>query len=156
MRFYRAGMARTERIQTPGFHHVFSRGTGGSAFFVDDDDRRFFVHLLERTASALHWKIQAYCLMTTHYHAVVETRETNLSQGLQQVNSVYVKAFNGRWGRFGTLVAQRFGSRFIESEEYLVEACRYVFMNPVRASLCDRASEWPWSGGLLVTALSDL
>lgn len=94
--------------------------------------------------------------MTTHYHAVVETSEANLSHGLQRVNSVYVKAFNGRWGRFGTLVAGRFGSRFIESEEYLMEVCRYVLLNPVRARLCDRASEWPWSGGLFVSAMSDL
>ena len=94
--------------------------------------------------------------MTTHYHAVVETREMNLSQGMQHLNSIYVKAFNGRWGRFGTLVAGRFGSRVIESEEYLYEVCRYVFLNPVRAHLCDRAGEWPWSGGLLVSALSDL
>lgn len=86
--------------------------------------------------------------MTTHYHAVVETSEANLSHGLQRVNSVYVKAFNGRWGRFG--------SRFIESEEYLMEVCRYVLLNPVRARLCDRASEWPWSGGLFVSAMSDL
>lgn len=94
--------------------------------------------------------------MTTHYHAVVETREANLSHGMQRVNSIYVKAFNDRWGRFGTLVSGRFQSRVIESEEYLFEVCRYVFLNPVKANLCERASDWPWSGGLLVSARSDL
>ena len=74
----------------------------------------------------------------------------------RHLNSIYVKAFNGRWGRFGTLVAGRFGSRVIESEEYLHEVCRYVFLNPVSARLCDRASEWRWSGGLLASAMSDL
>jgi REP element-mobilizing transposase RayT len=149
-------MGRPERTQGPGFHHVFSRGTGGAAFFVDDDDRRFFISLLKRTAGELHWTLHAYCLMTTHYHVVVATREPNLSQGMQRLNSVYVKKFNGRWGRFGTLVAARFGSRVIESEEYVAEACRYVFLNPVRAELCKRARDWPWSGGLADLAITDL
>ena len=94
--------------------------------------------------------------MTTHYHAVIETREANLSRGMQQINSRYVRSFNDRWARFGTLVSGRFGSRMIETEEYLSEACRYVFLNPVRAELCRHASEWPWSGGLLSPAMADL
>jgi putative transposase len=75
---------------------------------------------------------------------------------MQRVHSIYVKEYNRRWGRHGTLVATRFGSRVIESEEYLVEACRYVFLNPVKAKLCERARDWPWSGGLLASAMSDL
>ena len=149
-------MGRPERIQGPGFHHVYSRGTGGATFFLDDDDRRFFIDLLTRTATALNWSLHAYCLMSTHYHAVVETREPNLSRGMQRVNSVYVRRFNSRSRRFGTLVAERFGSRSIESEEYLAEACRYVFMNPVRAGVCRRARDWPWSGGLLDSTLTQL
>jgi len=144
------------RVDTPGFHHVYSRGTGGSALFVDDDDRQLLVHLLRATGSRLDWRIHAYCLMTTHYHAVIQTTGPNLSRGMQRVNSIYVQQFNHRWGRFGSLVAGRFGSRVIESEEYLVEVCRYVFLNPVKAELCARASDWPWSGGLLATAMSDL
>src|SRR6059036_3275454 len=117
-------MARPDRIQTPGLHHVFSRATGGAAFFADDDDRRLFLQLLSRTASRLQWNVLAYCLMTTHYHAIIETPDANLSRGMQRVNSIYVKSFNGRWNRFGTLVAGRFGSKMIETEEYLAEACR--------------------------------
>ena len=94
--------------------------------------------------------------MTTHYHAVVETSAPNLSRGMQRVNSIYVKEHNRRWGRQGTLVASRFGSRVIENEEYLEEVCRYVFLNPVKAQLCERARDWPWNGGLLARALADL
>ena len=144
------------RVQTPGFHHIFSRGTGGSAFFLDDDDRRLFVNLLERTAERQRWKVHAYCLMTTHYHLVLETERANLSAGMQRVNSVYVQSFNHRWGRFGTLVASRFGCRSIENEEYLHDVCEYVFLNPVKANLCEHPSQWPWNGGLLSSAMSKL
>ncbi len=149
-------MGRALRDQTPGFRHVYTRATGGGALFVDDDDRRLFVALLEGTATRLAWRIHAYCLLSTHYHAVLETRAPNLSRGMQRVNSIYVQEFNARWQRFGTLVAARFGSRVIESEEYLEEACRYVFLNPVKAGLCVRAGDWPWSGGLLSRAMSHL
>ncbi|MEP6893823.1 MAG: transposase [Gaiellaceae bacterium] len=149
-------MGRPNRIQDPGFHHVFSRGTGGVSFFIDNDDREFFVALLERTERRLRWRVHAYCLMNTHYHVVVETPAGTISAGMQRLNSIYVKAFNERWGRFGTLVASRFGSRLIENEEYLAEACRYVFLNPVKANLSDRASDWPWSGGLSASAMSGL
>jgi REP element-mobilizing transposase RayT len=153
---YRGWVARHGRDQTPGFHHVYSRGTGGAPFFVDDDDRRLFIQLLERTAALLEWRIQVYCLMTTHYHVVVETKNANLSAGLQRLNSKYVLAFNTRWGRFGTLVAGRFGSRVIEDDEYLAEVCRYVALNPVKAQLCERARDWPWTGGLAASNLTDL
>ena len=149
-------MARPDRVKVPGFHHVFSRGTGGAAFFVDDDDRRLFLQLLARTANRLDWNVLAYCLMNTHYHAVIETKNPDLSQGMQQINSIYVKSFNGKWSRFGTLVASRFGSRLIESEEYLADVCSYVFLNPVKADLCRRASDWPWSGGTFAAAMADL
>jgi putative transposase len=125
-------------------------------FFLDDGDRRLFLHLLSRTANRLGWKVHAYCLMTTHYHAVIETKEADLSRGMQRVNSLYVRSYNDRWERFGTLVSGRFGSRMIETEEYFYEACRYVFLNPVTAELCRSASEWPWSGGLQSAVMAEL
>jgi REP element-mobilizing transposase RayT len=142
-------MARTLRDQSPGFHHVFSRGTGGSVFFVDDLDRRLFLELLQRTADRLDWRLLVYCLMTSHYHVVVETRRPDLSAGFQRINSRYVIAFNNRWGRFGTLVAGRFGSRAIDDDDYLAAVCHYVALNPVKAQLCERARDWPWTGGTL-------
>ena len=108
-----------------------------------------FVVLLERTARQLDWQIHAYCLMTTHYHAVIETQHSNLSRGMQRINSRYVREFNGRWARFGSLVATRFTSRLIEDDDYFSEACRYVFMNPVSAGLCKKPADWRWSGGLV-------
>jgi putative transposase len=144
------------RIQGPGYFHVFTRATGAGALVVDDSDRRLVVHLLAITSERLGWLLHAYCVMTTHYHLVVETTRPNLSKGMQRVNSTYARAFNQRYGRFGTLVACRFGYRLIEDEDYLAEACRYVFSNPVRAQLCATAVDWPWSGGRLFQLAEEL
>jgi putative transposase len=140
------------RDQGPGYFHVFTRATGGGALVVDEADRRHLVHLLATTADRLGWALLAYCVMTTHYHAVVQTTRPNLSRGMQRINSTYARTFNQRYGRFGTLVACRFGYRIVEEEHYLEEVCRYVFMNPVRARITETAEAWPWNGGVLLAA----
>jgi putative transposase len=83
-------------------------------------------------------------------------KASNLSHGMQQLHSTYVRAFNERWGRFGTLVSSRFGSRLVDDEKRLSAAVEYVFFNPVKAGLCDRPRDWPWSGGTLFAAVSAL
>jgi REP element-mobilizing transposase RayT len=83
--------------------------------------------------------------MGTHYHLVLETSCDRLSSGLQQLNWLYAMHFNTRYGLFGHLLADRFSTRAIEGDEYLFEACAYVLLNPVKAGLCDRVEDWPWS-----------
>ena len=83
--------------------------------------------------------------MTTHYHAVVQAACTNLSLAMQWFHSRYARAFNRRHGRYGHVFAERFQCRVIDSEEYVFDACDYAVLNPVKAGLCDRVEEWPWS-----------
>jgi putative transposase len=83
--------------------------------------------------------------MTNHFHLLVETTDPNLSTGMQRLKSEYATYFNDRFAQVGHLFQQRFGSRLIETEEYYVEALRYIAFNPVRAGLCEHPAEWPWS-----------
>jgi REP element-mobilizing transposase RayT len=140
-------MATPKRFQGPGYFHVYTLATGDGTLFRDDFDRQLFVQRLRRVSARLGWRIYAYTLLSTHYHAVVETRDANLSRGMQWLNSGFVQLYNDRWHRSGTLVARRFGYRVIESEEYLAAVCRYVWLNPVRARLCLAAADWSWNGG---------
>lgn len=141
-------MARSPRRSLPdsGIFHVVSRGVGGIAIYIDDTDRQRFSFLLPRVASVFDWRCHAYCLMTTHYHLVIEAELTDLSRGMARLNSMYARAFNNRHERFGHVFAGRFSSYVIESEQHYEEAIRYVLENPVRAGLCDEAWSWPWSG----------
>jgi putative transposase len=144
------------RFQGPGYFHVYTRATRSIELLSDDVDRTSLVHAIRTTAERLAWRLYGFSLLTTHYHAVFEATKPNLSQGMQRINSAYVRGHNERSGRYGTVVAGRFGCRIIEDDEYLWEVCRYVFLNPVRAGLCRRAQEWPWSGGILFPAASSL
>jgi putative transposase len=128
-----------------GSFHVVSRAVFGAAMFVDSVDRRRFLRLLESSERRVRWSCKAYCLMTTHYHLVVEARTEQLSTGMQLLNGRYALGFNRRHGRYGALFAERYSIRVVESEEHLFEACAYVVLNPVKAGLCDRAGQWRWS-----------
>jgi REP element-mobilizing transposase RayT len=140
-------MGRVARTSLPdGFFHVAARGVARRGrIFRDDDDRETFLALLRQTVRRQPWTCHAFCLMGTHYHLVLETPRDALSNGLQRLNWLYALSFNRKYGCFGHLFADRFSTRVIESEEYLFEACAYVLMNPVKAGLCDRVEDWPWS-----------
>jgi REP element-mobilizing transposase RayT len=124
---------------------VTSRGVARTPIYRDSEDYRLFLVLLRIVVERWSWAFHVLCLMPNHLHLVVETTGPRLSAGMHYANGVYANTFNGRYERSGHLFGDRFHTRLIESEEHLLTACRYVLNNPVRAGLCKRASDWPWS-----------
>ncbi len=86
-----------------------------------------------------------FCLMRTHYHLVVEVSDGVLPLAMQSLNHGYACQFNRRHGLRGHAQSRRYGSRRVVGGEDLVETYAYVMNNPVEASLCSKASRWPWS-----------
>ena len=139
-------MTRPLRIEFAGaLYHVTSRGDRREAIFEDDGDRIAFLELLAEVVDRFNWVCHAYCLMSNHYHLVVETVEANLSQGMRQLNGVYTQASNRRHERVGHLFQGRFKAILVDREAYLLALSRYVVLNPVRAQLVARPEDWPWS-----------
>jgi putative transposase len=146
-------MARPLRPLVPnGVYHVMSRGNRREAIFGGDGDRLLFLDLLRQVAGRRAWSVHAYCLMTTHYHLVVETPNADLSFGMQVLNGEYAQWFNRCHGLVGHLFQGRFKAILVESEWHFLELYRYVALNPVRAGRCDDPSAWPWSSYPLVLA----
>jgi putative transposase len=146
-RRYRRKMARVPRSSLPdGFFHVSARGVDRTTpLFQDGADRTAFLRFLHHAVDDHGLTCHAICVMSTHYHLVVEATRAQLSKALQFLNCAYATHFNRRYERYGHVFAGRFSARAIVSETYLREACSYVLANPVRAGLCDRAEDWPWS-----------
>lgn len=139
-------MTRPLRVEFPGaIYHVTSRGNAGQKTFVDDCDREALLQIAHRAAERFNWVCHAYCLMSNHYHLVIETIDPTLSRGMRHVNGVYTQSFNRRHGRQGHLFQGRFKGILVERDSYLLELCRYVVLNPVRAGVAHRASDWTWS-----------
>lgn len=126
-------------------YHVTARGTGPIAIYRDDVDRRTFLARLAVVQERFTWIQRALCLMGTHYHLLVETPEPNLSAGMHQLNGLYAQVFNRRHGRVGALFQGRYHTVVIETEDHLVAARDYIAANPVRAGLCTRPEDWPWT-----------
>jgi putative transposase len=139
-------MSRPLRIEWPGgLFHVTSRGDRREPIVEDDGDRRAWVQLLQDTGDRFNWRIHAWCLMTNHYHVVLETPEGNLSSGMRHLNGVWSQQFNRRHGRVGHVFQGRFKAIIVHRQSYLLELARYVVLNPVRAGMVGDAGAYAWS-----------
>lgn len=113
--------------------------------YTDDDDRRRFLDELERVVEQYRLACHAYCLMSNHYHLVVQTLDANLSSAVRQLNGCYAQWWNRRFERVGHVWQGRFKAQRIEGGTYFHNACRYVVLNPVEAGVVSRAEDWRWS-----------
>jgi putative transposase len=139
-------MARPLRIQYEGaLYHITSRGNAGAKIFQTDGDPLEFLDVLGRVVSRFGWVCHAYCLMSNHYHLLVETPAPNLSKGMQLLNGIYTQRFNRVTKRSGHIFQGRFKAILVEKESHLLELARYIVLNPVRARLVRSARDWPWS-----------
>jgi len=139
-------MARPLRIEFEGaVYHITSRGNAGSQIFLTDSDRVSFLDVLTEVISRFGWICHAYCLMSNHYHLLVETPSPNLSRGMQLLNGVYTQRFNRAADRSGHVFQGRFKAILVEKESHLLELARYIVLNPVRAGAIRSAKEWAWS-----------
>jgi len=139
-------MARPLRIEYPGaLYHITSRGNEKKIVFKDDHDRENFLGTLQHVNKRYHWICHAYCLMDNHYHLLIETPDGNLSLGMRQLNGVYTQLFNRRHKRTGHLFQGRYKAILIQKDSYLLEVCRYVVLNPVRARMVEKLEDWKWS-----------
>ena len=139
-------MARPLRIEFPGaVYHVSSRGDRRELIFVDDKDRHGLLEVVAQALSRFDAEALAYCLMGNHYHFVLHTRQANLSLLMRHINGVYTQAFNRRHNKVGHLFQGRFKAILVDRDSYLLEVCRYVDMNPVRARMVRKPEAWAWS-----------
>jgi len=145
-------MARPLRVEYPGaFYHVINRGNAGENLFKGIRDREKFLEYLETAIERFSLKIYTYCLMTNHFHVLLETQLPNLSQAIQWVNVSYAGYFNRKYRRNGHLFQGRFKSILVDADEYLKQLSRYIHLNPVRANLVEHPDEYKWSSYSTIT-----
>jgi REP element-mobilizing transposase RayT len=128
-----------------GIYHVTTRGAGPIPIFDDDEDRTWFCMQLTRSIAKLNWICHAFCLMTTHYHLLLEVPANSLQVGMRALNGGYAKRFNVRHGRNGHLFGRRYYCGEVESDGHLLQLLRYISRNPVRAGLASSPADWYWS-----------
>lgn len=140
-------MARLPRLTLPGYpHHVIQRGNNRQPIFASAADYEFLLALLDENARRFGVAIHAYVLMENHFHLLVTPQTADgLPQMMQAVGRRYVRYFNDRQQRSGTLWEGRYKSTVIQAENYLLACMAYIDLNPVRAGLVAQARDYPWS-----------
>ena len=144
-------MPRKLRVQYPGaIYHLMNRGDRRDKIFDDDQDRHRFLKTLAQACEKTGWQVHAYCLMSNHFHLVVETPQPNLVAGMKWLLGTYTIRFNRRHKEFGHVFSGRYKSLLVDGSGtgYLKTVCDYVHLNPVRAELLgprQPLESYPWS-----------
>lgn len=139
-------MARPLRIEYPGaYYHVINRGNAGEKIFKSIRDREKFFEYLAKAVELYGILIHTYCLMTNHYHLIIQTPQANLSATIQWLNISYATYFNKKRQRSGHLFQGRFKAILVDKDEYLAQLSRYIHLNPVRAKMVAKPADYRWS-----------
>jgi len=130
-------MTRRPREDEPGsWHHVTNRALARRSFFETRADIRMFLSGIARAVRRGQIEVHAWCVLTTHFHLLVRSPKGELSAAMQRIQNQYVRYFNRRRQRDGSLVRGRFFSRHVDSFTYRRTLVRYIDANPVAAGLC--------------------
>ena len=139
-------MARPLRIEYPGaFYHVTSRGNEQKDVFKSQKDRERFLSYVESAVVRYGAVVHTWCLMSNHYHLLLETPSGNLSQIMRHINGAYTTYFNVKRKRAGHLFQGRYQAILVEADAYAVELSRYMHLNPVRAGMVAKPEHYQWS-----------
>jgi REP element-mobilizing transposase RayT len=136
---------RAPRDRCPGIQHVGNSAAGAAAYFQDDLDRETWLRLFVSTIDRFGWRCVAVCMLSTHWHAILDLPDDSLPAGMHRLIGGYSRRFNERHERAGYLVRARYWSRRKETSDAVLQAFRYVARNPLGAGLVQRPEDWPWS-----------
>lgn len=140
-------MARQPRHYVPGMpYHVVQRGNNRVPCFRDAADRSMYLKLWHDISKRYNTTVHAYCLMTNHVHFLCTCGDVDsISRTIQVLGSSYVRFFNNKYERTGTLWEGRHKAFLIQSSHYLLRCYRYIELNPVRAGMVANPAEYEWS-----------
>ena len=138
-------MARKPRIELAGKYHVINRGVAQMQVFEERADYEYFEELMCFYAKSFGITIHNYCLMSNHYHILLEIQNENLSKFMRQLNMNYSIYFNKKNNRTGHLWQGRFKSWYVTDEMYLYTLMRYIEQNPLKANMVKDIAEYPYS-----------
>ena len=128
-------MPRKERLTEPGIYHIINRGVERRAIYLEAEDYDFFYELLLKLLKEYDVIFHAFCLMTNHYHLLLETKQHNLSKVIQFLNDKYAKYFNKKYTRSGHLWQGRYKSYPIFEEAHFWIVAKYIERNPIKAGM---------------------
>ena len=128
-----------------GIYHIMLRGIDQQHIFEDKEDNLKFLQILKECKELCGFRLLAYCLMGNHVHLLLKEGNETLEQVFKRIGGRFVYWYNVKYQRVGHLFQDRFKSEPVDSDAYLLTVIRYIHQNPVKAGLCERPEDYPYS-----------
>ncbi len=142
----RSSVARKKREWYPGaIYHVMSRGNRHQKIFADITDFEFFLMLLGDVRKRYPFDLHSYCLMTNHFHMLLETKDHEIWLIMKRLIQVYTGYYNSKYGTDGHLFQGRYHSYLVMDDAYFLQTSRYIHLNPVKARMVEHPEDYKWS-----------
>lgn len=139
-------MPRKQRIEFNGaIYHIFQRGNNKEHIFKEDVEKGFFLKQIKECMIAYNFSLFAYVIMDNHYHLIIQTKETPIHKIMYTINNTYRISYNKNHDRTGHVFEERYNSKLITEDAYLIWLLRYIHRNSVRAHICSELFNYKWS-----------
>ena len=138
-------MPRKPRIEITGYYHVINRGVEQRVVFEEMQDYKYFEELICLYTKSYGITLHNYCLMSNHYHLLIEIHDETLSKFMRQINMNYAIYFNKKYKRSGHLWQGRFKSWYVTDEAYLYTLMLYIEQNPLKAGIVQVLEQYRYS-----------
>jgi putative transposase len=140
-------MTRIARIAMDNaVYHIITRGNQKQTVFRERRDYTEYLSRLEFYKKKYAFKLYSFCLMPNHVHLIIEVDvNSKLNKIMRGLNLSYTLYFNFKYKTVGHLWQDRFKSKIIEKDTYLLECINYIEANPLRANLTSNIEEYVWS-----------
>jgi len=137
-------MARVDRVTQIGYYHIINRGVERRNIFLEHSDYELCLYLLDNMIDKFNMTLHSFCLMTNHYHLVLQTYEQNISEAIRFLNLNYSKYFNKKYKRVGHLWQGRFKSYYLFDELHCWNVIKYCEQNPIRANMVSKIGQYKY------------
>ena len=139
-------MARAPRIlYENAIYHAYTRGNSKKDIFKSKEDFEVFLKICSNTYKKVKFNLLSYCLMSNHYHFLIQTPDANLPDIMRLINQKYAFYFNRKYNDVGYVFQGRYKAKLVDDALYLNKLVYYINLNPVQAKLVNNIDDWPWS-----------
>ncbi|MDP4089473.1 MAG: transposase [Bacillota bacterium] len=114
--------------------------------FKNSKDKEKYLEIIQKYKEIYLFDVYAYCLMSTHAHLVIDCCEADISKIMKSINQSYSSYYNYTYNRHGHVFQDRFKSKIIDNDNYLLNLTAYIHNNPKDITeYAEDVSKYPYS-----------
>lgn len=124
-------MPRIARVKVANMsYHIMIRSIMEIELFKEDEDKEKYFELVGKNQLKYGFKVYGYCLMNNHGHLIIDPAGADISKIMHAINFSYARYFNKKYKRYGHVFQDRFKSKIVDTERYMITLSAYIHNNP--------------------------